>query len=385
MERPVPRYVSIPAQHTFLFGPRGTGKSTWLRQVYGEAVWVDLLEPATLRRLEAQPERLREHVGPGRDAGTLVIDEIQKVPSLLPVVHQLIESGAQMQVVLTGSSARKLRSTGADLLGGRAGVRRLHPFMAAEMGGALDLEGALALGMLPVVRFARSPADALAGYIEVYLRQEVQAEALVRRIDRFGRFLEAISFSQGGVLNLTGVARECEVKRSTVGSFLGIVEDLLIAGVLPVFARRAQRQVVSHGKFYFFDCGVYRSLRPAGPLDRPEEIDGAALETLVYQHLRAWVDYTNRQDSLYFWRTRSGAEVDFVVYGPTGFWAIEVKNTDRIRRGDLRSLRSFRDEYPEATPLFLYRGAEERHVEGIACRPVAAFLEGVTPGAGLSR
>ena len=281
---------------------------------------------------------------------------------------------------MTGSSARKLRSASADLLGGRAAVRRMHPFMAVELGEAFDLSDSLRLGMVPVVRFAASPEDALAGYIDVYLRQEVQAEAMVRRIDSFTRFLEAISLSQGNVINLSDVARDCEVKRSTVGTFVEIVQDLLIAATLPVFSRRAKRRVISHAKFYFFDCGVFRSLRPAGPLDRPEEIDGAALETLVYQHLRAWVEYSNARDSLYFWRTRGGSEVDFVVYGPSGFWGIEVKNAARIRPADLRSLRSFVDEYPEATPVFLYRGTERALVGGITCLPVEDFLHTITPG-----
>ena len=384
METPVPRRVRIPDQHCFLFGPRGTGKSTWLRQCYGEAVWIDLLEPSAFRSFEARPERLPEHLDAHPAARQVVIDEIQRVPALLPVVHRLIESRPGLQFILTGSSARKLRSTGADLLGGRAAVRRMHPFMAGELGVPFVLSDSLRLGMVPVVRFARSPKDALAGYIDVYLRQEVQAEAMVRRIDSFTRFLEAISFSQASVINLSNVARDCEVRRSTVGTFVEILEDLLVAGVLPVFARRARRQVISHGKFYFFDCGVYRSLRPTGPLDRTEEIDGAALETLVYQHLRAWIDYSNTQDTLHFWRTRAGSEVDFVVYGSSGFWAIEVKNAARIRPADLRSLRTFTQDYPEATPLFLYRGTDRVRIGGITCVPVEAFLRALTPGSPLS-
>ena len=398
MKPPLQRRVRVPDQHCFLFGPRGTGKSTWLRQRFGEAVWIDLLEPSAFRSFEARPERLSEHLEAHLAAGPVVIDEIQRVPALLPVVHSLIESRPDLQFILTGSSARKLRSTGVDLLAVApqcAGCTRswrssltMPSSWAIACGWewcqwSASREAPETLWRGTRRRSGGVPGDALAGYIDVYLRQEVQAEAMVRRIDSFTRFLEAMSFSQGSVINLSGVARECEVRRSTVGTFVEILEDLLVAGNLPVFTRRARRQMISHGKFYFFDCGVYRSLRPTGPLDRPEEIDGAALETLVYQHLRAWIDYSNAQDTLHFWRTRAGAEVDFVVHGPSGFWAIEVKKAGRIRPANLRSLRTFTQDYPEATPLFLYRGTERLRVGGITCVPVEEFLRALTPGSPL--
>jgi predicted AAA+ superfamily ATPase len=259
----------------------------------------------------------------------------------------------------------------------------MHPFMASELGDEFQLAEALRLGMIPVNLNAPDRGVALAGYIDVYLRQEVKAEAMVRRIDSFTRFLEAISFSQASILNLSDVARDCEVKRSTVAGFAEILEDLLIASYLPVFSRRARRHLVSHRKFYFFDCGVFRSLRPAGPLDSPAEIDGAALETLVYQHLRAWAAYNDKNTALYFWRTRSGSEVDFVIYGEEHFWALEVKNTSKVRPKDLRSLKTFSKDYPEATPLFLYRGDERLRIGDIRCIPVDDFLRQLVPASPL--
>lgn len=199
-------------------------------------------------------------------------------------------------------------------------------------------------------------------------------------LGNFARFLEAISFSHAGVLNLAEVSRECEVSRKTVKGYLEILEDLLLAFRLQVFSRRARRQLTSHPKLYWFDAGVYRSLRPAGPLDRAEEIAGAALEGLVAQHLRAWIDYSGADLALSFWRTRGGSEVDFVLYGGDGFHAIEVKHSTTVRGADLRSLRAFGDDYPEATLRLLYRGTEALEIDGIRCLPCGEFLRGLVPG-----
>jgi predicted AAA+ superfamily ATPase len=181
-------------------------------------------------------------------------------------------------------------------------------------------------------------------------------------VGAFARFLEAISFSHGSVLNVANVARECEVQRKTVASYVDVLEDLLLSFRVPVFTRRAKRETSAHAKVFLFDAGVFRSLRPRGALDAPELIDGPALEGLVAQHLRAWLAYRGDDAELSFWRTRSGVEVDFVVYGAAGFWGIEVKNTTRVRPEDLRGLNAFGDDFPEAETILLYRGTRrERH------------------------
>jgi len=376
----VERFFHSPATHFFLFGPRGTGKSTWLRGAYPEALWVDLLRPETLRQLAARPERLRELVAGNPQAATVVVDEIQKVPTLLDVVHDLIERRAGPQFVLTGSSARKLRREGVDLLAGRAVLRSLHPFMAAELGDRFDLGSALTRGLVPLVWSSPEPEDVLKAYVGLYLKEEVQLEGLVRRFEGFARFLEAVSFSHGAVLNVSEVARECQVSRKTVEGYLAILGDLLLAFQVPVFAKRAQRSLSAHPKFFWFDAGVFRALRPAGPLDRPEEIAGAALEGLVAQHLRAWIDYSGEDYALSFWRTKAGAEVDFVVYGQQGFWALEVKHSASVRQADLRGLKAFRADYPEAGLRLLYRGDESLEIDGIRCVPCDAFLRRLVPG-----
>jgi predicted AAA+ superfamily ATPase len=328
---------------------------------------------------------VRERVEGAPDRTTVVVDEVQRVPELLNVAHQILESGRgpMRRFVLTGSSARKLRRGGVNLLAGRAVHRTLHPFMAAELE-TFGLAEALERGLLPLVVASPSPRDVLAAYVSLYLEQEVKLEGWARDVGGFARFLEAVSFSHGSVLNLANVARECGVSRPTVAGYIEVLEDLLLAFRVPVFTRRARREASAHPKLYLFDAGVFRSLRPRGPLDRPEEIEGAALEGLVAQHLRAWVAYSGQEADLSFWRTRSGVEVDFVAYGSSGFWALQVQNSSDIRPADLRPLQAFREDYPESTCLLLYRGSERRRVGDVWCLPVEEFLRQLHPGRGLT-
>ena len=372
------RFFQDPGRSFFLFGPRGTGKSTWIRTTFPDALHLDLLRYDTYRLFQTRPERLIETVR-GEPRSMVVIDEVQRVPELLQAVHLLIEERKDVRFVLTGSSARKLKRTGVDLLAGRASNKSLHPFMAAELGDRFSLEEALRLGLVPLVLSDAKPDEALAGYVSLYLQEEVQAEGLVRNVGSFARFVEAVSFSHAGMLNVANVARECEVERRTVENFVTILEDLLLAFRLPVFTKRAQRALAGHPKFYLFDTGVFRSVRPVGPFDRPEAIEGAALEGLVAQHLRAWLAYRGNRDTLYYWRTRSGVEVDFVLYGPDTFAAIEVKNTARVRPEDLRALKAFRTDYPECSVTLLYRGEQPLLVEGIRCLPCEGFLRTLRP------
>lgn len=375
----LPRFFLAPQGSFFLFGPRGTGKSTWLRAARPDAIWLDLLDPEAQRIYQARPERLRELIRGRPLARDVVVDEVQKVPALLDVVHELTESEPALRFVLTGSSARKLRRGSWNLLAGRLVEASMHPFMAAELGSDFSLERALRFGLVPLVWNAREPDRTLRAYAALYLREEVQAEALVRDVGAFARFLEAISFSHGAQLNLAQVARECHVGRKTVEGYLSILEDLLLAFRVPVFTRRAKRHLVAHHKFYFFDAGVFRSLRPAGPLDRPEEIEGPALEGLVAQHLRAWIAYRGSGAQLYYWRTKSGSEVDFVVYGTDVFQALEVKRSASVHSRDLRALRAFRQDYPVSSVNLLYLGSERLEVDGIPCIPCEEFLRDLQP------
>lgn len=375
----VMRFFQAPRQSFFLFGPRGTGKSTWLKQYYPEAEVIDLLAPEVFRIYSARPERLRE-VTRGSKGKTIIIDEVQKIPELLDVVHELIEDGAGYQFVLTGSSARKLKRTGVDLLAGRVIVKTMHPFMAAELGSSFTLTESLQTGLVPLITSSPYPQETLASYVALYLKEEVQMEGIVRNIGAFSRFLEVVSFSHGSILNASEVARECQVKRKTVDNYFSVLDDLLLSFRLPVFSRRARRHLISHPKFYYFDSGVFRSLRSAGPLDSLHEIDGAGLEGLVVQHLRAWIAYSNKTCNLYYWRTKSGVEVDFVLYGQDTFWAIEVKNSARINSKMLKGLSAFQYDYPEAQALLLYRGNERLLINNVLCLPCDQFLRNLVPG-----
>lgn len=376
----VPRFFDPGPDHFFLLGPRGTGKTLWTLRRFPDALRIDLLNPAVHREFAARPERLLDLVEGNPARPQVVVDEVQKLPELLEVVHLLIEQKTGQQFVLTGSSARKLRREGVNLLGGRAANYHLHPYMAAELAERFDLATALRQGMLPVVWSAHEPAAVLDAYNGLYLREEVQMEGLVRNIGAFARFLEAMSFSHGSVLNLSNVSRECQVSRKTVEGYVEILEDLLLGFRLPVFSRRAKRSLTVHPKFYYFDAGVFRANRPSGPLDAPEEIDGAALEGLVAQHLAAWCDYSGGNHRLHFWLTRSKVEVDFVIYGESGLYAIEVKNAGKVRPADLRGLASFGDDYPESRRFLLYRGKERLLREGILCLPCDQFLLSLRAG-----
>ena len=262
-------------------------------------------------------------------------------------------------------------------------MRFMHPYMASELRELFSLDQVLRCGLVPVVLAANDPEGVLDAYNGLYLREEVQMEGLVRDVGGFARFLEAMSFSHGAILNLSNVSRECEVSRKTCEGYLEILEDLLLGYRLQVFTKKARRELAAHPKFYFFDTGVFRANRPKGPLDRPEEIEGAALEGLVAQHLRAWCNYTETSHDLYYWQTRSRVEVDFVVYGDTGIFAIEVKNTARIRAEDFRRLKTFTTDYPQAKCALLYRGTERRLQSGVLCIPIDEWLIGLNPNEGL--
>lgn len=375
----IERFFTIPSQSFFLLGPRGTGKSTLLRRYFPQALWIDLLEPEIYRFYEARPERLRETLAAFPHTTTIVIDEIQKVPALLSLIHAIIEEKQGLQFILTGSSARKLKRQGVDLLAGRALLYHMHPFMASELGEQFNLKSALSQGLLPLVWDSTTPEKVLQAYSSFYLKEEVQTEGFVRDIGNFARFMEIISFSHGSQLNSSNIARECDVSRTTVDSYLQILKDLLLAFTLHVFTRRAKRALSAHPKFYFFDAGVFNTLRPRGPMDSNEEIWGAALEGLVAQHLRAWIDAQSVPYTLNFWRTRTGLEVDFIVYGAGGFWGIEVKNSKRLSPKDTHGLEAFREEYPEAQLFLLYGGSQRTVQKGILCLPCEEFLRNLLP------
>ena len=356
----------------FLFGPRGTGKTTWLKHRLPDALFVNLLQSEYYNRLSANPGHLRQLIPPDH-TGWTVIDEVQRIPALLNEVHDLIEARG-LVFVLTGSSARTLRRREVNLLAGRALTYRMHPLTAVEQQEAFNLRDSVQLGHLPA-RFSESdPAKYLKDYVQTYLREEVMQESLTRNIAHFAHFLEVASFSQGATINISAVAREAHIERSVAENYFSILEDLLIAVRLPVFSRKAKRKLISQKKFYFFDAGVFRAIRPVGPLDSDAEIDGPALETLVLQELRAVNDNHDYGYQISFWRTRSSLEVDFVLYGPRGLLAIEIKRSTQIQPRDTRALREFKKDYPPAKCYVFYGGPSPVYMDEVTVLPIEHAL-----------
>jgi len=371
------RLLKKPLNETksfFLFGPRGTGKTSWLQsQLQNQnCLYFDLLESSNFNRFFANPQLL-ESVIPTNYDNWIVIDEVQKVPALLDEVHRLIEK-YNYKFILTGSSARKLRHGGANLLAGRALTYYLHPLTAIEFGNDFDLKKVLLYGCLPGVATASEPKKVLASYVQTYLYQEIQQEGLVRNLEHFARFFESASFSQGSILNMASVARDCGVKNKLVANYFEILNDLLIGYQLPPFTRHAKRRLAAHPKFYFFDTGVFRSIRPRGPLDSEEMIDGPALETLFLQQLRAINDYYELDYKLYYWRTNDGFEVDFVAYGPNGMHAFEIKRSSVWSESDLRGLKTLGKDYPVAQRYLIYLGNKTECFKDIKIIPMTDAL-----------
>lgn len=361
----------------FLFGPRGTGKTTWGKKTLpSNHVYINLLEGKTFRFLSSNPSGIID-VLPKEKNTWIFIDEVQRIPELLNEIHFLIEEGYRF--ALTGSSARKLRRGGVNLLGGRARVYYFFPLTLQEIGEKFKLIDALSYGLLPTAykeSQSREHAERyLDSYISSYLAEEVKEERLTLKLDYFNKFLEVASFSQGSPINMTNIARECYINRLTVANYFSILEDLLLGTFIYPFTSRAKREIVKQPKFYFFDTGVYRMLRNLGPLDRTTQVEGPALETLIFHHLRALNEYLYRRYKIYFWRTKQGEEVDFILHKrgyPT--IAIEVKSSTHVHKKDLKGLLSFRQSYPDSQAFLVYNGVQ-RQEQGIALMSIESFLK----------
>ena len=359
----------VKGKSIFLFGPRGTGKTTWAKKHFPNAIILDLLESKFYTEFLAKPERLERYI-PQDFHDYVIIDEVQRVPELLNEVHRLIES-RKLKFVLTGSSARKLRRGGHNLLAGRALTYQMYPLTAIEMGNDFDTKKASIRGMLPLAQFD-DHEEYLKSYVRTYLDQEILQEGLTRNLAAFSRFLEVASFSQGQVVNISSVAREAEIERTTVIGYFTILQDLLIGYMIPSFTKRAKRRLVTHPKFYYFDSGLYRAIRPMGPYDTPQEIGGISVETLICQQLVAVNDLMKLGYKIYYYRTATGVEVDFVMYGELGVVAIEVKSSNTYTSEMILGLKRFAIDYPEAKLYLLYGGERKMYIDGVTVLPLSA-------------
>lgn len=351
-------------QSFFLFGPRGTGKTHFVKEHFKNALYIDLLKTSVYLELLANPSKLENLIEPNFN-DWIIIDEVQKIPALLNEVHRLIEE-KKYKFILTGSSARSLRKKGVNLLAGRALNYKMHPLIYQELKEDFNIKKALKFGLLPMI-YSNDIDEKkyLKSYVYSYLKEEVLQEGLTRNLSSFSRFLEVASFSQGQVLNLTEIAKEANISRKIVESYFQIVEDLLLGFKINVFSKRAKRKLITKSKFYFFDVGVYKTLRPTGPLDIEEELDGSGLETLFLQSLIAINDYLDLEYEIYYYRTKDKKEVDFVIYGPNGFYAFEIKRSSYIKKQDLIGLKTFAQDYKNAKLYFLYMGDEKRYYDDI--------------------
>ena len=357
----------LKSKSCFLFGPRQTGKTSLVEMTLPKATRIDLLKSEVYRAYSARPELLRQSI---QEKGTLVvIDEIQRLPELLNEVHALIESH-KTRFLLTGSSARKLRGRGVNLLGGRARSRILHPLVRKELGDSFDLNKALHLGLLPSIWTSDSPWEDLGNYAGEYLQTEIAAERATRDIPAFSRFLEVAALSNGRMMNYTQLASDCEVKLATVRNYFEILAETLIATTLEAWVATKKRKAITTSKFYFFDSGVAHVLQGRRTLTARTPEFGEAFEAYIHHELRAWMSYSG-EGTLHYWRSKSGFEVDFLLNGET---AIEVKAKNIVSKDDLRGLKAIGEEKNVSRSILVCLVTEPRREGEIEMMPFTHFL-----------
>jgi predicted AAA+ superfamily ATPase len=380
----IPRLLKLPDRSFFLFGPRGVGKSTWLRDVLPEACFFDLLDHSLYLELSQNPSHLEAMAGDRAENSWVVIDEIQKVPDLLDEVHRLMETRS-WRFALCGSSARKLRRKGTNLLGGRAITRDLDGFSWQELGQLYDLDFSLEWGLLPYVQLDRdNAADILNAYVNTYLKEEIKEEGIVRNVPPFLRFLGIAGQLSGQIINAQNISRDAAVPRSSVDVYFSILEDTLLGRFLPAYRAQAKVREQTHPKFYWFDPGVARAA--AGLLFDPLERvwKGTALETLVYHELEVYNRTQNKNRPIACYRTAAGSEIDFVIEtkkrqftSKAHIVCIEVKMAetwDRKWEGPMRSLHES-DQLQVDKMIGVYLGKRTYHFDGVDVLPVTEFFD----------
>jgi predicted AAA+ superfamily ATPase len=376
------RLQKLPDHSFFLFGPRGTGKTTWLKTVLPSAVWFDLLRTQTLLALIRRPEGFRQEIE-AQAAGTwIVVDGVQRLPNLLNEVQALMTAhGSSYRFALSGSSARKLKRADANLLAGRAINRRFFPLTAAELGREFDLDQVLRFGMLPQIQAEPAHAtDFLDAYVENYIREEIQQEAVVRNLDSFSRFLEISALMNGQVVNIAGLARDAGVARPTTQGYFSTLVDTLIGFWLPAWRKHVKVKEVAGPKFYLFDPGVSRALagRLREPLDGAER--GFLLETWILHELRSAMSLQETGGQLSYWRTPSGSEVDFIWTRGTHSIGIEVKAAAVWRSEFGKPLKSLMDAGVLQSGYGVYAGSVELKDGQVRVLPLSRFLAELASG-----
>ncbi len=352
----------------FLFGPRQTGKSWLIRHTLKEFRTYNLLDNETYLKLSRSPKRLREELRPKERI--VIVDEIQKLPTLLDEIHLLIEEYG-IHFLLTGSSARKLRRGGVNLLGGRARIRYLHPFTYAELGNEFDLMRAVNHGLLAPIYFSEDPQGDLEAYVGTYLKEEIAAEGLTRNVPAFSRFLEVAALCNGKLINYAKISNDAQVARSTVQEYFQILKDTLLAWEVSAWQKSRKRRPITTPKSYFFDPGVVRFLQNRNLLKKGSPEFGEALEAYLFHELKAYTNYRSAGDVCY-WRSASGFEVDFIVADTT---AVEVKASKTIGSQDLKGLRALEEEKGLKHHIVVSLEETPRTVNKIRILPWQVFLD----------
>jgi predicted AAA+ superfamily ATPase len=375
------RLLQAPRQSFFLFGPRGSGKSTWIRQTFPGIRRIDLLDEALFHSYLANPGLFAEHVRTLQPGSTVCVDEVQRLPALLNEAHRFIEE-RKLRFILCGSSARKLKRGGVNLLAGRALQRFLHPFVPAELGSDFDQNRALTYGTLPLIWQSTEPKEALLAHARLYLKEEIQAEALVRNLPGFARFLPAAALFHGQTLNIAGLGRDVGTSRTTVAGYLDILEDTLLAFRLPAYEGRLRVREKKHPKLYWVDAGIVRAVKQQ--LDPPSaEERGTLFEGWIGNLLRSYRDYRGLFDEWFYWAPAEAGrtEVDFLLRRGREWVAIEAKSASRIGPDELRGLRAIEGLRRLERRVLVHPGGQPRVTEdGIEIWPVDAFLEAIETG-----
>ena len=355
----------------FIFGARQTGKSTFLRQKFPKSVFVDLLDTSIADRFKRRPSLLYEMLRDKEEGTLVIIDEIPEVPDLLNEVHRLI-SEKSIVFILCGSSARKLKRKGYNTLGGRAYPVYFFPFVSCEIPD-FDLQHAINYGMLPPHYLAKNPQRRLSAYIDVYLKEEIKQEALVRNLNAFQRFLEIAALTDGEMVNYNNIAQECGVSANTVVGYFDILEDSLIGFRVPAYTKVVKRRLSQAPRFYYFDVGIANHLLHRKDLVRGTVEYGHAFEHLVVQELRAWLSYNEREEQMNYWRTHTGVEVD-VVIGDARV-AIEIKSVEEVLPKHIKGLLSFSEDYPESRLLIVSLDPINRRMGNVECVYILDFFK----------
>ena len=372
----IDRALDLPAllarKSHFLLGPRQTGKTTLIRRALPKARVYDLLDHAVFLELSQRPGRLMEELTP--DVEIIAIDEIQRLPLLLNEVHRIIETHG-VRFLLTGSSARKLRRGGVNLLGGRARTKVLHPLTWMELSGHFNLDRAVCRGTIPSIYFSDDPDADLRAYTGTYLQEEVVAEGATRNIPAFGRFLRVAALANATIVNFSNVANDAQTPRSTVYEYFGILRDTLVLFEVPAWRQSVKRKPLASSKYYFFDIGVASALQGRRLQSGTPEF-GQGFETWLFHELRSWIDYHSGED-LRYWRSTSGFEVDFILGDHT---AIEVKYKANVGPGDLKALRALAEEEKLRRYLCVCLEPRRRRVGGVEVLPYTEFLSALWNG-----